>query len=79
MSRILAGQIRDDELISISESEDRPQAAHPGAKDMTVLIFTLALFGAMTVGLPIAFARLICGAALMVTPGQIDTPSCRKS
>jgi len=31
------------------------------------------LFGAMAVGLPIAFALLICGAALMVTQGQIDT------
>jgi len=40
---------------------------------MTVLIFALALFGAMAVGLPIAFALLICGAALMVTQGQIDT------
>jgi tripartite ATP-independent transporter DctM subunit len=40
---------------------------------MTVAIFALALFGAMAVGLPIAFALLICGAALMVTQGQIDT------
>ena len=40
---------------------------------MTVLIFALALFGAMAVGLPIAFALLICGAALMVSQGQIDT------
>lgn len=40
---------------------------------MTVAIFTIALFGAMAVGLPIAFALLICGAALMVSQGQIDT------
>ena len=40
---------------------------------MTVLIFTIALFGAMAVGLPIAFALLICGAALMVSQGQVDT------
>ena len=40
---------------------------------MTVLIFALALFGALAVGLPIAFALLICGAALMVSQGQIDT------
>jgi TRAP-type C4-dicarboxylate transport system permease small subunit len=30
--RILAGQIRDDELINISESEEMPKAAGPGAK-----------------------------------------------
>jgi len=40
---------------------------------MTIAIFTISLFGAMAVGLPIAFALLICGAALMVTQGQIDT------
>jgi tripartite ATP-independent transporter DctM subunit len=40
---------------------------------MTVAIFTITLFGAMAVGLPIAFALLVCGAALMVTQGQIDT------
>ncbi|MDO8773807.1 MAG: TRAP transporter large permease subunit [Burkholderiaceae bacterium] len=40
---------------------------------MTVAIFTLSLFGAMAVGLPIAFALLVCAAALMVTQGQIDT------
>ncbi|UUZ62023.1 TRAP transporter large permease subunit [Polaromonas sp. P1-6] len=40
---------------------------------MTVAIFTMSLFGAMALGLPIAFALLVCGAALMVTQGQIDT------
>jgi tripartite ATP-independent transporter DctM subunit len=40
---------------------------------MTIAIFALSLFGAMAVGLPIAFSLLICGAALMVTQGQIDT------
>ena len=40
---------------------------------MTVLIFSFSLFAAMAVGLPIAFALLICGAALMVSQGQIDT------
>ena len=40
---------------------------------MTVLVFTLSLMGAMAVGMPIAFALLICGAALMVAQGQIDT------
>ena len=40
---------------------------------MTVLVFTLSLLGAMVLGTPIAFALLICGAALMVFQGQIDT------
>ena len=40
---------------------------------MTVAIFTLTLLGAMALGMPIAFALLLCGAALMVLGGQIDT------
>jgi tripartite ATP-independent transporter DctM subunit len=40
---------------------------------MTAAVFTLSLLGAMTLGLPIAFALLICGGALMVAQGQIDT------
>ena len=40
---------------------------------MTVAIFTISLFAAMATGLPIAFALLVCGAALMVSQGQIDT------
>jgi len=39
---------------------------------MTIIVFTVSLLGAMALGLPIAFALLICGAALMVTQGQID-------
>jgi len=40
---------------------------------MTIAVFTFSLLGAMALGLPIAFALLICGAALMVAQGQIDT------
>lgn len=39
---------------------------------MTVLVFIVALMGAMMLGTPIAFALLICGAALMVSQGQVD-------
>jgi tripartite ATP-independent transporter DctM subunit len=39
---------------------------------MTVAVFTLSLLGAMALGLPIAFALLVCGAALMVVQGQVD-------
>jgi len=40
---------------------------------MTLTVFTVSLLGAMMLGLPIAFALLVCGAALMVVQGQIDT------
>ncbi len=40
---------------------------------MTVAVFTFSLLGAMALGMPIAFALLVCGAALMVFQGQVDT------
>jgi len=40
---------------------------------MTAAVFALSLLGAMSLGLPIAFALLICGGVLMVVQGQIDT------
>jgi tripartite ATP-independent transporter DctM subunit len=40
---------------------------------VTLTIFALSLLGSMALGLPIAFALLICGAALMVAQGQVDT------
>jgi tripartite ATP-independent transporter DctM subunit len=40
---------------------------------MTLAVFAFSLLGAMVLGLPIAFALLVCGAALMVVQGQIDT------
>lgn len=39
---------------------------------MTVALFTVTLLGTMALGLPIAFALLICGAVLMVSMGQVD-------
>jgi tripartite ATP-independent transporter DctM subunit len=39
---------------------------------MTVTVFVVSLLAAMAVGLPIAFALLICAMALMVAQGQID-------
>ncbi|MEK8052875.1 TRAP transporter large permease subunit [Ideonella sp. DXS22W] len=39
---------------------------------MTVLVFTLSLLGAMAIGVPIAFALMLCGMALMVVQGQVD-------
>src|SRR4051794_30103941 len=39
---------------------------------MTIGVFTLSLLGAMTFGMPIAFALIICGVALMSTIGIFD-------
>lgn len=40
---------------------------------MTVALFTGALLGAMAIGMPIAFALLVCAVVLMVAGGQTDT------
>lgn len=39
---------------------------------MTILIFLLSIIGAMAIGMPIAFALLFCGVALLVTMGMLD-------
>jgi tripartite ATP-independent transporter DctM subunit len=40
---------------------------------MTILVFVTSLLGAMCLGMPIAFALLVCGVALMVHLGNFDT------
>jgi tripartite ATP-independent transporter DctM subunit len=40
---------------------------------MTVLVFLLSLCGAMAIGMPVAFALLLCGAALMTYQGIFDS------
>jgi TRAP-type transport system large permease protein len=40
---------------------------------MTILIFISSLLGAMVLGMPIAFALLVCGVALMLFMGNFDT------
>ena len=39
---------------------------------MTIAVFTLSLLGAMALGMPIAFALLVCAVALMLAQGQMD-------
>src|SRR4051794_7834683 len=39
---------------------------------MTIGVFTLSLLGAMALGMPIAFALIVCGVALMSTIGIFD-------
>ncbi len=40
---------------------------------MTILVFTISLLGAMALGMPIAFALIICGIALMLQIGLFDS------
>src|SRR4051812_49853548 len=39
---------------------------------MTIAVFTFSLLGAMALGMPIAFALIICGVALMSSIGMFD-------
>jgi tripartite ATP-independent transporter DctM subunit len=39
---------------------------------VTIAVFTFSLLGAMALGMPIAFALLVCAVALMVAQGQMD-------
>ena len=39
---------------------------------MTVAVFILSLLGAMALGMPIAFALIVCGVALMLHLGIFD-------
>ncbi|MCW5653221.1 TRAP transporter large permease subunit [Hydrogenophaga sp.] len=40
---------------------------------MTIAIFLVSMLGAMALGIPIAFALLLCGIALMLAQGGVDT------
>ncbi len=40
---------------------------------MTIVVFVSSLLGAMALGMPIAFALVVCGVALMVYMGNFDT------
>ena len=40
---------------------------------MTIVVFVTSLLGAMMLGMPIAFALLVCGVALMLHLGNFDT------
>jgi tripartite ATP-independent transporter DctM subunit len=40
---------------------------------MIILVFVLSLLGAMTLGMPIAFALITCGVVLMLFMGNFDT------
>jgi tripartite ATP-independent transporter DctM subunit len=40
---------------------------------VTIAVFTFSLLGAMALGMPIAFALIVCGVALMSTIGMFDS------
>jgi tripartite ATP-independent transporter DctM subunit len=40
---------------------------------MTIAVFTFSLLGAMALGMPIAFALIVCGVALMSSIGMFDS------
>jgi len=40
---------------------------------MTIAVFTFSLLGALALGMPIAFALIVCGVALMSTIGMFDS------
>src|SRR5207249_9354380 len=48
----------------------RPKA---WSEAMTITVFMTSLLGAMCLGMPIAFALLVCGVALMLHLGSFDT------
>ena len=40
---------------------------------MTIVVFLVSLLGAMAIGVPVAFALIFCGIALMTYGGIFDT------
>jgi TRAP-type transport system large permease protein len=40
---------------------------------MTIIVFTVSLLGAMALGMPIAYALIVCGVALMLQVGIFDS------
>ena len=40
---------------------------------MTIAVFTISLLGAMALGMPIAYALIVCGVALMLQVGMFDS------
>jgi TRAP-type C4-dicarboxylate transport system permease small subunit len=62
----VTGQLSEDELVQVVESEDLPHV-EPNCRGapMTVAVFISACWRAMAIGMPIAYALLVCGVALM--------------
>ena len=51
----------------------RPAHALKGQPRMTVAVFLFSLCGAMAIGMPVAFALIVCGLALMLHMGIFDS------
>jgi TRAP-type transport system large permease protein len=44
-----------------------------GESVMTIAVFSFSLLGAMALGMPIAYALIVCGVALMLQIGMFDS------
>ena len=65
-------------LVDLVQGADRCTPARPTSSmvreeaGMTILVFVGSLLAAMAIGIPISFALLVCGAALMWQLGMLD-------
>ena len=50
---------------------------HAGGPHVTLAVFTFSLLGAMALGMPIAFALIVCGVALMHSLEHFRLPDRR--
>ena len=73
--RVLTGQASEADLVAVRESEELPAPSLRRVTQarMTIAVFTFSLLGAMALGMPIAFALIICGVALMSTIDMFDS------
>ena len=63
--RVVSGQASEADMVAVK--------GNPEEHCMTIAVFTFSLLGAMALGMPIAFALIICGVALMSTIGMFDS------
>ena len=83
----VTGKLTDKDLIQIRESEDKVEIEKLHAKRgfrgrserpleglgaMTIAIFLFSLLGAMALGMPIAFALIVCAVAMMYQLNMMD-------
>jgi tripartite ATP-independent transporter DctM subunit len=83
--RAVTGRMSDEELVMVKESEEQEEFEALQARRtprclgdawgdpvMTILIFVGSLLGTMAIGMPIAYALLISGIALMIYMDMFD-------
>ena len=70
--RSLRGDLREEAVSADIEYTRLPRTENAREREMTVWVFIGSLLGAMSLGMPIAFALLVCGIALMLQMGTFD-------